>query len=146
MKLHLMHQLDKKPRTYRQIARRDYLEVAKKRRIFQKQRSKAIKKQLQYIKRNLSHIEQLTLNGATILSLTNRQYKMLLVVTEVYRQQLWLSENKKQSIDDHIGVPLGRPPANISKEKKQQAKEDERIRNSIEGKFGAPVRWAGSPT
>ncbi|MFN6579623.1 MAG: hypothetical protein RMX68_006885 [Aulosira sp. ZfuVER01] len=71
---------------------------------------------------------------------------MLLVVTEVYRQQLWLSENKKQSIDDHIGVPLGRPPANISKEKKQQAKEDERIRNSIEGKFGAPVRWAGSPT
>lgn len=225
-------QLEKKPRTYRQIARRDYLEVAKKRRILQKQRSKAIKKQLQYIKRNLSHIEQLTLNGATLLSLTNRQYKMLLVVTEVYRQQLWLSENKKQSIDDRIvslsqphirpivrgkagknvefgaklsascfdgyvfldhiswdnfnesgdlkaqveafknytgyypesvhvdkiyrtrenrawckergirisGVPLGRPPANISKEKKQQAKEDERIRNSIEGKFGQAKR------
>jgi hypothetical protein len=32
--------------------------------------------------------------------------------------------------------PLGRPPVTISKEKKKQAKEDERIRNTIEGKFG----------
>ena len=35
------------------------------------------------------------------------------------------------------GRPLGRPPANVSKEKKKQALEDERIRNTIEGKFGA---------
>jgi transposase, IS5 family len=46
--------LEKKPRTYREIARRDYLEVAKKRRVSKKNRRKAIKKQLQYIKRNLS--------------------------------------------------------------------------------------------
>ena len=153
---------------------------------------------------------------------------MLLVVTEVYRPQLWLYENKKQSISerivslnqphirpilrgkarqsvefgaklsasyfdgyvflDHIswdnfnesadlktqvegfkndtgyypesvhvdkiyrtrenrawckkrgikmsGPPLGRPPANVSKEQKRQANESERIRNSIEGNFG----------
>lgn len=157
---------------------------------------------------------------------------MLLVVAEIYRQQLWLYENEKQSIDDRIvslsqphirpivrgkagksvefgaklsascfngyvfldhlswdnfnesvdlkaqveefktftgyypesvhvdkiyrtrenrawckergirisGVPLGRPPANISKEKKKQALEDERIRNCIEGKFGQAKR------
>jgi hypothetical protein len=36
-----------------------------------------------------------------------------------------------------IGWPtLGKPPANVSKETKKQAWEDERIRNSIEGKFG----------
>ena len=35
-----------------------------------------------------------------------------------------------------IGPPLGRPPANVSKEQKRQANESERIRNSIEGKFG----------
>jgi IS5 family transposase len=35
------------------------------------------------------------------------------------------------------GPPLGRPPATVSKEKKKQAWEDERIRNGIEGKFGA---------
>lgn len=225
-------QLEKKPRTYRQIARRDYLEVAKKRRVSHKERTKGIKKQLQYIKRNFSHIQQLIIAGATLEQLSNRQYKMLLVVTEVYRQQLWLSENKKQSIDDRIvslsqphirpivrgkagkavefgaklsasyyngyvfldhiswdnfnesgdlkaqveafknytgyypesvhvdkiyrtrknrawckergirisGVPLGRPPKNVSKEQKKQAQEDERIRNSIEGKFGQAKR------
>ncbi len=89
-------QLDKKPRTYREVARKDYLEVAKKRRVSQKDRRKAIKKQLQYIKRNLSHIDHLIASGASLENLTNRQYKMLLVVAEVYRQQLWLYENKKQ--------------------------------------------------
>ena len=34
------------------------------------------------------------------------------------------------------GPPLGRPPANVSKEQKRQANESERIRNSIEGNFG----------
>jgi Mg2+ and Co2+ transporter CorA len=87
--------LEKKPRTYRQIARKDYLEVAKKRRVSQKDRRKAIKKQLQYMKRNLSHIDQLISSGASLENLTNRQYKMLLVVAEIYRQQLWLDENKK---------------------------------------------------
>jgi hypothetical protein len=38
------------------------------------------------------------------------------------------------------GPPLGRPPANISKEDKKQALEDERIRNAIEGKFGQAKR------
>lgn len=100
--------LEKKPRSYREIARKDYLEVAKKRRVSQKDRKKAIKKQLQYIKRNLSHINQLIRSGATLEKLSTRQYKMLLVVVEVYRQQLWLYENKKQSIDDRI-VSLSQP-------------------------------------
>ncbi len=38
------------------------------------------------------------------------------------------------------GPPLGRPPANISKEKKKQAAYDEKIRSSIEGKFGQGKR------
>jgi hypothetical protein len=38
------------------------------------------------------------------------------------------------------GPPLGRPPANVSAEKKKQALEDERIRNTIEGKFGVSKR------
>lgn len=80
-------QLDKKPRTYRQVARKDYLEVAKKRRVSQKDRSKAIKKQLSYLKRNLAHIEQLVLLGASLEQLSSRQYKMLLVVTEVNQRQ-----------------------------------------------------------
>ena len=38
------------------------------------------------------------------------------------------------------GSPLGRPPKNLSKKAKKQAKEDERIRNEIEGKFGIGKR------
>src|SRR3989304_9894426 len=38
------------------------------------------------------------------------------------------------------GTPLGRPPANVSKEKKKQVLEDEKIRSSIEGKFGVSKR------
>jgi len=97
-----------KPRTYRKRARKDYLVVAKKRKVNFNERRKAIKKQLQYIKRNCSHIQQLIDSGASLINLSKRQYKMLLVVSEVYRQQLWLYENKKRSIEDRI-VSLSQP-------------------------------------
>jgi hypothetical protein len=45
---------------------------------------------------------------------------------------------KKKGLGER-GPPLGRPPANVSKSKKKQALEDERIRNAIEGKFGTCV-------
>lgn len=101
-------QLDKKPRAYRQIARKNYLKVAKKRRISKQERTKAIKKQLQYIKRNISHLKQLVNMGAILSELSNRQYKILLVISEVYRQQLWLHENNKKTIEDRI-VSLNQP-------------------------------------
>jgi len=86
--------LNKKPKTYRKVARKEYLKVAKKRRLSRKQIKKAIKKQLQYIKRNLSHIDQLIQAGAALEVLSNFQYKSLLVVAEVYRQQQWMYDNK----------------------------------------------------
>ena len=85
----LKEKIKPKPRTYRKIARKDYLGVAKKRQPTRKQKRKAIKKQLQYLKRNLSHIAQLIELGASLNNLRKRQYKTLLVVSEVYRQQLW---------------------------------------------------------
>ena len=78
------------------------MKVAKKRRPSRKERIDAIAKQLQYIKRNLSHIENLVNSGAELSSLSPRKYKMLLVVTEVYRQQLWMYENESKRIDDRI--------------------------------------------
>jgi hypothetical protein len=38
------------------------------------------------------------------------------------------------------GSPLGRPPKEVSKEKKQEARSEERVRNAIEGKFGQGKR------
>ena len=78
--------------------------VAKKRRPSQKKLRKAIKKQLQYIQRNLAHIAVM----GELTWLTKYYYKMLLVVTEVYRQQLWMYENKTHSIEDRI-VSLTQP-------------------------------------
>ena len=117
-------QVKKKPITYRNIARKDYLRVAKKRRQSRKEIRKAIKKQLQYIKRNLSNIEAITQGGTGLEALSNCQYKSLLVVAEVYRQQSWMYENKTQRIDDRI-VSLSQP----------------HIRPIVRGKAGTPVEF-----
>jgi IS5 family transposase len=52
-----------KPRTYRKIARKDYLVVARKKKVKSTERRQAIEKQLQYIKRN----KLLMMNGFVIL-------------------------------------------------------------------------------
>jgi len=49
----------RKPRTYRQKARQSFLAVAKQRRAGHKVRRRAIKEQLQYLRRNLGHIARL---------------------------------------------------------------------------------------
>ncbi len=116
--------LNKKPRTYKKKARKDYLKIAKKRRPSRKERTDAIAKQLQYIKRNLSHIEKLINSGAELSNLNPRKYKMLLVVTEVYRQQLWMYENESKRVDDRI-VSITQP----------------HIRPIVRGKAGQPVEF-----
>ncbi len=104
----LKGQIPKKPSTYRNLARIDYLLIAKQTRPSRNKKRVAIKKQLQYIKRNLAYIEQLIESGATLKSLNKKQYKTLLVLTEVYRQQQWLFDNNKQSLSDRI-VSLSQP-------------------------------------
>ena len=104
----IKYQTSKKPTTYRNLARKDYLAVAKQRQPTRNKRKQALKKQLQYIKRNLPHIQQLIDAGATIECLNKKQYKTLLVLTDVYRQQQWLFDNNKQSIEDRI-VSLSQP-------------------------------------
>ena len=228
----LRNKLKNKPKTYRKKARKNYLKIAKQRKPRTKARKKAIKQQLQYIQRNLGHIEKLLNQGSYLSYLSKLEYKNLLVITEVYRQQLWMHQQKTNRIEDRIvsinqphirpivrgkagssvefgakisascvdgyvfldylswdnfnesnhliervesfkektgyypesvhvdkiyrtrnnrafckekgirisGVPLGRPPKNITNKTKQQARDDEKIRNVIEGKFGIGKR------
>jgi len=49
----------KKPRTYREKARKAFLAIVKQRRPSGKLRRRGIKQQLQYLRRNLRHIEHL---------------------------------------------------------------------------------------
>ncbi len=120
----LKGKLKKKQRTRRKIARKQYLEIAKKRRPSQKETRKAIGQQLKYIKKNLSHIEGLISEGATLESLNKRQTNLLLVVKKVYEQQLEMWENKTQRVDQRI-VSLTQP----------------HIRPIVRGKAGTPTEF-----
>ena len=56
-----------KPRMYRQNARKDYLNLAKCKKRTKKKIRKAIKQQLQYIRRNLSYIDMFVLANGVVL-------------------------------------------------------------------------------
>ncbi|WP_053335593.1 hypothetical protein [Salinispira pacifica] len=92
-----------KPRTYRQRARKDFLAVIKKRKASKNKIRKAIRKQLGYIRRNLRHIEQLAA-GVGLKSLSRKQYRNLLVISEVFRQQALMYENKDHRMSGRIGI------------------------------------------
>ncbi len=224
--------LRKKPRTSRKIARKEYLKVAKKRKVSYQERRKAIGKQLKYLKNNLGHIEELIQAGSDLKNMSKRQQNLLETIKKVYEQQRGMWENKTHSVPQRIvsltqphirpivrgkagkpiefgaklsvscvdnyvfldkiswenfneschlkeqvekyketfgyypesvhvdkiyrtrenrnwckergirisGPKLGRPPKNVSKEEKKQARSDECFRNAIEGKFGQAKR------
>ena len=98
-----------KPRTYRNVARKAYLNMAKKRKKKSNERRKAIRKQLNYLKRNLKTINKL-LDGLETKSLpfTARQYRMFLIIQEVYRQQQQMFDERCHKIADRI-VSVSQP-------------------------------------
>ena len=118
--------LEKKPRTYREKARKEYLKIARQRRTRKEDREEAIKIQLRYIRRNIASIEKLIKLGSSLSNLNKKDYKKLLVVSEMYRQQLYMNENKEKRIDDRI-VSIEQP----------------HIRPIVRGKAGKPVEFGG---
>jgi hypothetical protein len=109
----------KKPRTYRIRARRDYLAVAKSKKVSKSNLRKAIRKQLGYLRRNLKTIAKLS-ETSSLLLLSKRQYRNLLVIHEVYRQQRWMYDNNKNRIDDRI-VSISQPHVRPIKRGKAKA-------------------------
>jgi len=97
----------RKPRTYRQVARKDYLDVAKQKKPGYKKIRRAIGHQLHYLTRNLQNIETMVNNGRLGL-LDKRDYRNLLVLQELYRQQLWMVENRTHSVHHRI-VSISQP-------------------------------------
>lgn len=221
----------KKPRTYRQKARKEFVQFIHLKRPDGKKVRKYIRRQLGYIARNLKSIEKMS---GFLHLLSKSEYRDLLVVQELYRQQRKMYDEKTHSVEsrivsisqphvrpivrgkagrpvefgakielalvngfafiDHLswesfnesvllidqiksykrnfgcypesvhadkiyrtrdnrafckqrgirlsGPPLGRP-SQMSKDEKKQALNDERVRNSIEGKFGQAKRRFG---
>ncbi|MEX2014278.1 MAG: IS5 family transposase, partial [Parcubacteria group bacterium] len=90
-----------KPRTYREKARKAYLQVTKQRRMGKSKLRKAIGKQLAYVARNLRHVEQLQAK-TSLTVLKRKQYKDLLVISELYRQQRIMYTSRSHQVDDRI--------------------------------------------
>ncbi|VEN73912.1 conserved hypothetical protein [Candidatus Desulfarcum epimagneticum] len=91
----------KKPRTYRKRARKEFLSAAKSKRLSANKRRKAIRKQLGYLRRNLNTIGKLS-RKTSLTALSRRQYKDLLVIHELFRQQQWMFDHRAKRIDDRI--------------------------------------------
>lgn len=96
---------EKKPRTYRQKAHKDYLALARTRKPGRKKIRKAIKKQLGYLSRNLGYIDSMLTAGKC---LTDRQKERFKTIRKVYEQQKYMYENNCHSIPDRI-VSLSQP-------------------------------------
>lgn len=90
-----------KPRTYREIARTVYLKTAQKKHKTKKEIRRAIRKQLQYLKRNIKNIKKL-LEDYKQPPLDCHQYKYLLVIQTLYDQQAEMYAEKKHTIEHRI--------------------------------------------
>jgi hypothetical protein len=90
----------RKPRIYRERARKAYLAVAKQRRVKPHTMRKAIGKQLRFVSRDLRIITELVQTTGDLTRLPRRLYKELLVIQELYRQQQAMYDKRTHSIPD----------------------------------------------
>ena len=94
-----------KPRTYRKKARKEYLRFAKKRNKTHKEVRKAIKKQLQYIKRDLKIVNALLENGKELSKWHSKRFETIKIL---YEQQLSMLKSGIKKTENRI-VSLGQP-------------------------------------
>ena len=101
--LYIQTDLAIKPRTYRRLAHKDHLAVAKKRKKSKRLIRKAIGKQLRYLRRNLSTIERLLDRVSSAPAYwTFRDYKIYWVIQHIYRQQQFMYAGRVHSCEDRI--------------------------------------------
>lgn len=118
-------QFSQKPRTYRRLARRDYLRITKKKRKSKKVIRFGIRQQLQYLRRNLSNID----NMLAVLQdkpeiLSQKEIKRLEVIRDIFRQQEEMYLNVTHTVKDRI-VSIHQP----------------QIRPMVRGKASADVEF-----
>jgi transposase, IS5 family len=113
----------KKPRTYRQKARQAYLRVAKARKPGRRKLRQGLGQQLRYLRRNLSSIAVMAQEGL-LVALPHKHYRQLLVIQELYRQQLWMYTTRCHRIADRL-VSMSQP----------------HVRPIVRGKAGTPVEF-----
>ena len=110
----------KKPRTYREIARKRYLQTAQKRNKSRKTIRKAVGSQLRFLRRNLDSINKL-LDAYTTIPLKPKEHKYLLVIDTLYQQQKKMFDSQTHTVEDRI-VSIHQPHIRPIVRGKTQAK------------------------
>jgi IS5 family transposase len=95
-----------KPRTYRNLARRDWLRFARDRKATRKKIRKAIRQQLGYVKRNLGYLEAILSKYPDALSA--KELERMAVIRMLYAQQQEMYDSNTHRVDDRI-VSLHQP-------------------------------------
>lgn len=99
----------RQPRMYKNKARQQYLTTAKKKRKTKKDIRKALRRQLQYVSRDIKYINKLLEQHTTLkTALNKRDWKLLQVIHEVHRQQQEMFTEDKRTIEHRI-VSLYQP-------------------------------------
>jgi hypothetical protein len=102
----------RKPRTYRIRARKDFLLISKRKRAGKQLRRKGVRQQLQYLRRNLGHIERmldsLMLEHGMPFPLKHKYQRQYWIIQQLYAQQQQMYEMKTKRCDDRI-VSISQP-------------------------------------
>ena len=110
-----------KPRTYRRIARKEYLALAKSKKRTAKKVRATIRKQLGYIRRDLGYLEKYMEEG---YALPAKYIDCYLTIQKLYKQQKYMYDNKTHSVENRI-VSISQPY----------------LRPIVRGKAKAPVEF-----
>ena len=119
-----------KPRTYRNLARRDWLRFVRDRKPNRKKVRKALRQQLGYVNRDLGYLESIL--AANPDALSAKQLEYLAVIRKLYEQQREMYENNTHRVDDRI-VSLHQP----------WVRPIVRGKTAVAVEFGAKVALAG---
>ncbi len=111
----------KKPRTYRRVARQDYLAMAKSKKRPAKKLRRLIRKQLECIRRDLGYIEEYMAAG---YAPCRKHVDAYLTILALYEQQRYMYDNRTHSVPGRI-VSISQPY----------------IRPIVRGKAKAPVEF-----
>lgn len=115
----------RRPRTYREKARKDYLNISKQKSPKKNQLRNAIRKQLQYARRNLRIADRMLQESANgVEPLSKRQQRLLTTIRTLLEQQTKMYKTKIHRIDDRI-VNIYQP----------------HVRPIVRGKAGAAVEF-----
>lgn len=91
-----------KPRTYRRVARKDYLNMAKKKNKSRKAIRKGVKQQLQYVQRDIKSVNKLMDIPGRTIRLKKRDRVLLETILKIYEQQKSMYDNKTHKCEHRI--------------------------------------------